>query len=920
MTTQSRLDENTWQVPENRWTVIPPFRGHSRIRPIELDLGAASEGGGILGKYSEHFREALVDTAFHDTEVAAAVATVLDRSLVGPTMAAAHKLADKKSGDAIGDILARFPTDEAFTQLLSRIDRPYAIAPLRAAIERFPRRAMRSLAAEIPHSPTAGYLLNEHALAHPEIAAECGVQVDNRYARIAEDRLPELLRTPPWVRPRPKTRPAVVTGVGTDRPHAVAWAPGEREKWAATAVRELHYEGAQDRFWEKLIDDARKDRGWYGHVLPGLLAAGPAHVVRPHLATANHGVLHNAGPALRRLLGRFGAAAVSFVLAAAQSKPTLLADVLLPVTGTAVTSAMIRWLDSKSVRGLALSWFDRHIDTAATDLVAAALAKPGQDRRLAEAAVRTLAERGHRAALVETARSHSDKAAAALIAVLDSDPLLQLPTRMPTLPEWLTLAALPPIVLRSGEGALPDSAVGHVCTMLALCGPAGNYSGIAQVAEFADPDSLAEFAWLVFQAWRLADYPSAHGWVLHAQGLLGNDETVRRLAPLIREWPGETAHARAVNGLDVLAAIGTHEALTQLNGIAGRVKFKALKARAWERFGEVADGLGLTADELADRLVPDLGLDAAGTKVLDYGARGFIVGFDEQLKPTVSDAIRAADGHWAATTRRATLPKPGVKDDSELAPAAHKAFGALRKEAKNLAADQLRRMEAAMVRARRWSAAEHRRLLIEHPLLWHLTRRLVWATYTADGTVTGTFRVAEDRTLADPRDNPATIPDDAPVGIAHPLDLADLLGPWGEVFADYELLQPFPQLQRETYALTDTERASRTLTRFHHRTVRTERLLALHKYGWERGRPQDNGSSFWIHRPLGGGRSAVIGITPGIYIAEPLIDDEQTINQVRITAVGEEHDEYQQLTPHIFAELDRITASEMLRELETVFQ
>ena len=46
---------------------------------------------------------------------------------------------------------------------------------------------------------------------------------------------------------------------------------------------------------------------------------------------------------------------------------------------------------------------------------------------------------------------------------------------------------------------------------------------------------------------------------------------------MIRLWPGENGHQRAVAGLDVLAEIGGDTALMHLYGISQKVKFKALK-------------------------------------------------------------------------------------------------------------------------------------------------------------------------------------------------------------------------------------------------------------------------------------------------------------------------------------------------------
>ena len=69
---------------------------------------------------------------------------------------------------------------------------------------------------------------------------------------------------------------------------------------------------------------------------------------------------------------------------------------------------------------------------------------------------------------------------------------------------------------------------------------------------------------------------------MSALGLLGSDDTALKLTPLVRAWPGESQHQRAVFGLECLRAIGTDVALMQLNGIAQKVSFKGLKAKARE--------------------------------------------------------------------------------------------------------------------------------------------------------------------------------------------------------------------------------------------------------------------------------------------------------------------------------------------------
>jgi hypothetical protein len=340
-----------------------------------------------------------------------------------------------------------------------------------------------------------------------------------------------------------------------------------------------------------------------------------------------------------------------------------------------------------------------------------------------------------------------------------------------------------------------------------------------------------------------------------------------------------------------------------LHGIAQKVKFAGLRAKAAEKITEVAAELGLSADQLGDRLVPDLGLDAGGGMTLDYGPRRFVVGFDEALRPHVADE----DG-----TRRTALPKPAASDDPELAPAAYARFTALKKDVRTIAADQVRRFEQAMVSGRRWPVTEFTDLFVAHPLLWHITRRLVWAHFDGDTVVTA-FRVAEDRTLAGVEDDTLVLPEAASVGIAHPLHLAEDLPAWVTLFADYEILQPFPQLGRRVHELTAEERTATRLSRFEHVTVPTVKVLGLTRRGWRRATPQDAGIEPWLARPLPGNRAVVLNLAPGVVAGAVDEFPEQRIEHVWLSDSGD--GDWSPRPGPRFGELPPVTASEVLADL-----
>ncbi|WP_377271243.1 DUF4132 domain-containing protein [Peterkaempfera sp. SMS 1(5)a] len=820
--------------------------------------------------------------------------------------------------------LVELPTDEAFGLLLVRADDKQVRPALLEAMRRYPVRALRLLATAVlapgTRASSVQRLLAAHVRAHrelsaaalPALAAEIVALVEplltdrDRVPDAPVDTLPELLVTPPWLRRRTPRRPQVVAGLQPAEEHQVVWLTGERERWAA--LGSWYGELSDPVDWEaaarELTSGRRRNNAYYAGKL---LLHGPVEVMSPALAVWSPDSHWGGERAFKPIVARYESAALRLALELAAGHPVVLAQLLLPFLDLGAARLMADWLVRlKSTGRTARSWFTRHGAGAARLLVPDAVGAPGAARQGAEQALRLIAAVHGSESVTKAAAGYGEEAAAAVADLLAADPLENaLPAKMPVIGPWADPALLPQIVLTRG-GALPDDAVRHVLTMLALSRPGEAYLGIEQVTSACTADSLAEFAWVLFEEWRLAGMPAKDSWALNALGVLGDDDTVRRLTPVLRGWPGEGAHHRAVEGLGVLAAIGSDLALLHLHGIAQRVKFKALKVRAKEKIAEVAEGLGLSGEQLSDRLVPDLGLDTDGTTVIDYGPRRFTVGFDEQLRPYVLDA----DGR-----RRKDLPAPGARDDAELAPAERKRYAALKKDVRTIAADQVARLETAMVAQRSWTAAEFRELFVGHPLLWHLVRRLVWLC-DADGRTTA-FRIAEDRTFADVDDEELTLPAQATVRLAHPLLLGQELRAWSELFADYEILQPFPQLGRPVLTLTAEEAADHRLRRFEGATVPVGKLLGLQRRGWERGTPQDAGIECWFSKPLADNRHLVIGLDTGIAVGIVNEFPDQLLSTIWL---GTHPDHYRQSReyPLRFGDLHPVTACELLADLAEV--
>lgn len=788
------------------------------------------------------------------------------------------------------DLAAHLPTDAAAAFVIAEHAR--GTTALRTLVERFPRRTLRLLVASdrsllarvvTQHVERVREVLDDLAAADRVVVAQLldGIRL---VAEAAPDVVPRVLVTPPWTAPRGPL--PVIEGLEVaDRPMQAGVVEVDAQTLAyysrATDVRV-----ATQRELERVLATGRV--GWNLALVVGHWSADELRAALPHLdiAVDQQGV-YALEMAAQLAAHKVGVDAYRFVVGVARIS-TAGFDPVLHFVGADLTAVIVDWLHVKGPRReLANRWLRRNGRVAAQYLVPTVLAADPTPRARALLALNVIAQHTDRDLLLAAvAAAFAPEVRDAVAEILERGPVALLPARVPAAPGWVNLPGLPQLLVADGGGAIPPGPATSLITMLRLSKPELACVGLQQVLGEVDRSSVAEFGRALLQQWLDAGAPSKDGWVLEALGWIGDDDTARGLAPLIARWPGEGQHKRAVTGLDVLGAIGTEQALLQLDRIARRVRFAALKERAQQRIRDIATQLGLSTEELSDRLVPDLGLDATGTLVLDFGARTFTVAFDENLRPGLADATGKP---------RKALPKPAAADDPELAAAAAKQFAALKKEARAAAGDQLERLRTALRHQRRWTTGEYRRYLVEHPLMVHLTRRLVWGVFPdADPSTapSATFRLAEDRTCADATDTGTDVPEGAIIGLVHPLQLdTDTLAAWRSVFADYGIAQPFPQLARSSEPIDPTVLGSADLT------LTTRGTLGLTRHGWERGGTYDGGVETDMSYPYGAG-SVTIGLEPGIASGDP-----EALGELQIVTSVTVHPVDKVLPPVLIAEL-----------------
>jgi hypothetical protein len=323
-----------------------------------------------------------------------------------------------------------------------------------------------------------------------------------------------------------------------------------------------------------------------------------------------------------------------------------------------------------------------------------------------------------------------------------------------------------------------------------------------------DASRLGAFANALFEQWLVDNASSLDAWAMNAIAHIGDDASARALAARVLEWAKKSQNNRARAGVDVLAALGTPYALMQLERISeskheiGRGANTALDA--------IATARDLVREQLADRSVPDLGLDAHRIARFDFGPRIVEVAVDDDFV-------------------LARLPKAKKSDDAAKVDLATRRHKALRDDLKLLSTMQIARLERAMCTRTWWIGADFRTFVLGNPIIASLARRLVWGVFR-DDTLAATFTLDEDDAPMTCDGRPYVLADGASVGIVHRLEMTDDdVRAWAEHFAQYEKLSPFDQIGRAVYPAEPAE-----LGRFTNMELADRGIDRLEARGWRK--------------------------------------------------------------------------------------
>lgn len=302
----------------------------------------------------------------------------------------------------------------------------------------------------------------------------------------------------------------------------------------------------------------------------------------------------------------------------------------------------------------------------------------------------------------------------------------------------------------------------------------------------------------------------------------------------IDEWTENSRGAIASEGIKAMAFHGSDYALMQLDAISRKYKNKMVKKTAAEYFLIAAKNMGLTKEELADLVIPDLDFDSNKELKLDYGSRIFTATLKEDLKIELSNP----DGKIIKS-----LPKPAKSDDEDIAKASKKKLSGVKKQLKTIVSSQKSRLERGIFIERRWDMETFNKVFVNNPIMNMFAVNLVWGKYDSHNKLVKAFRYMDDGTFADADYEEIDLIEGDELGLIHPMDLsAEELEMWKENLEDNEIIQPIRQLEIEIVEIDDEKMDHTIYEEFNGVKIPAISLVSkLEKQGWYKTSIVDGG-------------------------------------------------------------------------------
>lgn len=387
--------------------------------------------------------------------------------------------------------------------------------------------------------------------------------------------------------------------------------------------------------------------------------------------------------------------------------------------------------------------------------------------------------------------------------------------------KFLDEANLPPLYLQNGE-ALNRDQVRFLLYRMSLIKEIGSDVEAKQLINHIDKSKATPFATHILQAFLDDGAKANKKYLMVLAGLLGDEELLEYFKKLFTKLYEDNRLKMAQYLINTIAMIDSIKSLRYIDFISKKYKSKAsLKNSANESLELYAKEQGMSLFELRDAIIPDFGFDGL-TLTMEIEDKEYRIYIAHDFKLRYIDEDNKI---------KKTLPSKATKEQKEQ-------IKTIQKEIREANKSQGDRLEYYMMIERKWKKEAWEAFYLGNPLIFVYTSTLLWGLYDSDGNLTRLFYVDEDSAMLDIDDDDIEIGNNQSIGIIHPLRLnQEEQEAWSEKFYELELAQPFAQLHRQIYTLSDEDANKSAILEYKGKELKKSPTAIknyLEKRGWQK--------------------------------------------------------------------------------------
>ncbi|MEM9546717.1 MAG: DUF4132 domain-containing protein [Bacteroidota bacterium] len=367
--------------------------------------------------------------------------------------------------------------------------------------------------------------------------------------------------------------------------------------------------------------------------------------------------------------------------------------------------------------------------------------------------------------------------------------------------KWIDESELPKLYWRDGGQALSQKEIRFLFYRSKRVKDISSDIEAKQVIELLDDKKTEKFALVLIKAYQDSNADSKYKYYLIMAGLIGKDAILFRLHTVFNSTVTSKRYRMAAMIVGAIAMVGTDKSLRIVDMIARKFTNKRpqIHRGAKEALDAAAKEMDITMDQLADRIIPNLGFEdhyyhfeAGGDEYRAFVNKEFKLNyFNEDNK------------------LRKSMPKEVSRETKA-------ELKAIEKEIKEVVKTQKGRLENYLVVERTWEVEEWMEYYLNNPIMLIYVQRLLWGVYDENQNLISAFYCDDDLEIYDVADEEVDVEEGTYIRIVHPLHMSEeLRNKWKEKVYDMDIEFEFDIINRIITLVPEDEK-ERNVTKILH--------------------------------------------------------------------------------------------------------